>query len=269
LAVSERAAIEQRVIDHGRVADWGRTSVDYATYRPGPPASFFDRLAALGVGLPGQHILDLGTGTGVLAREFARRGAAAAGIDIAEAQLATARSLALQAGLAVDFYRAPAEAVPFADGAFDCITANQCWLYFDRAKAIAEARRLLRTGGLLVTSHFSWLPRLDEVARASEALILKYNPQWTAADWPGEIPAMPRWAEGEFHLRAMFWYDEEIAFTRESWRGRIRASRGIGAALDDSEIAAFDAEHDALLQRSVGERFTVRHRLDAHLLEFK
>jgi hypothetical protein len=67
----------------------------------------------------------------------------------------------------------------------------------------------------------------------------------------------------------MFWYDEEIAFTRESWRGRIRASRGIGAALNDGEIAAFDAEHDALLRRSVGERFTVRHRLDAHLLEFR
>jgi hypothetical protein len=32
---------------------------------------------------------------------------------------------------------------------------------------------------------------------------------------------------------------------------------------------AFDAEHDALLRGSVGERFTVLHRLDAHLFEFK
>lgn len=264
-----RASVEQEGIDHGRLVDWGKASADYAHYRPGPPPSFYDRLAALGVGLPGQRILDLGTGTGALAREFAKRGAAVAGIDIAEAQLAMARTLAQRATLVVEFRRASAEAIPFADRAFDCITANQCWLYFDKTKAIAEARRLLSAGGLLVTSHFSWLPRLDPVARASEALILKYNPQWTAADWPGEIPAMPRWAETEFRLRAMFWYDEEIAFTRESWRGRIRASRGIGAALGESEIAAFDAEHDALLRRSVGERFTVRHRLDAHLFEFK
>lgn len=169
--MSERAAIAEGAIDHGRTVDWGRTSADYATYRPGPPASFFERLAALGVGLPGQRILDLGTGTGVLAREFARRGAQVAGIDIAEAQLAMARALARQADLAIDFRRASAEAAPFADCAFDCITANQCWLYFDKDKAIAEARRLPRAGGLLVTSHFSWLPRLDPVARASEALI--------------------------------------------------------------------------------------------------
>lgn len=86
-------------IGHGRSVDWGRTSADYALYRPGPPPSFYDRLAAFGVGLPGQRIL--------------------------------------------------------------------------------------------------------------------------------------------------------------------------GAALSEGEISAFDAEHDALLQRDVGERFTVLHRLDAHLLEFK
>jgi len=61
--------------DPGRAIDWGRTSTDYATHRPGPPASLFERLASFGVGLAGQRILDLGTGTGVMARGFARRGA--------------------------------------------------------------------------------------------------------------------------------------------------------------------------------------------------
>jgi SAM-dependent methyltransferase len=256
-------------IDNGTPIDWGRAAADYAIHRPGPPASFYDRLAVLGVGLPGQRILDLGTGTGVLALEFARRGASVAGIDIAAAQIAAARGLAGEAGLAIDFRIASAEILPFADAAFDRITANQCWLYFDKAKAIAQARRLLSPGGLLVTSHFSWLPRLDPIARASEALILKYNPQWSAADWDGEIPAMPRWATAEFRLRAMFWYDENIAFTRESWRGRIRANRGVGAALSDSEIAAFDVEHGALLRAGAGAEFNVLHRLDAHLLEFR
>ncbi len=55
-------------IDHGRAFDWGRTSRDYATHRPGPPPSCYDMLARLGVGLAGQRVLDLGTGTGVLAR---------------------------------------------------------------------------------------------------------------------------------------------------------------------------------------------------------
>ena len=52
-------------IDGGRSIDWGRTSRDYARHRPGPPPSYFERLAALGVGRPGQRLLDLATGTGL------------------------------------------------------------------------------------------------------------------------------------------------------------------------------------------------------------
>lgn len=59
------------MIDGGRLIDWGRTSADYAEHRPGPPARLFDMLAALGIGTPGQRVLDLGTGTG-LARASSR-----------------------------------------------------------------------------------------------------------------------------------------------------------------------------------------------------
>jgi SAM-dependent methyltransferase len=254
---------ERGAIDVGRSIDWGRASADYVRYRPGPPPSFFARLAAFGAGLPGQRILDLGTGTGVLARQFARQGAAVAGIDLSAGQIAAARDLAAQQGLSIDFRIPGAETTPFADGAFDCLTANQCWLYFDKARAIPEALRLMAPGGLLVTSHFSWLSRLDPVARASEALILKYNPQWSAGDWSGDIPSWVEPAVPGLVQRALFWYDEEIAFTREIWRGRIRANRGIGAALSDAEVVAFDAEHDALLRRIVPDNFTIRHRIDA------
>ncbi|HZL70963.1 MAG TPA: methyltransferase domain-containing protein, partial [Planctomycetota bacterium] len=67
--------------------DWDRVSDDYAKYRAGPPASYFDRLKEQGVGLPGQRLLDFGTGTGVLARNFARAGARVSGVDSSPGQI--------------------------------------------------------------------------------------------------------------------------------------------------------------------------------------
>jgi SAM-dependent methyltransferase len=253
-------------IDQGRAFDWGRTSADYALHRPGPPPSFFERLRVLGVGLPGQRILDLATGTGVLARQFAQQGAVVTGVDIAPEQAEAAARLANAGGLDARFVVTPAEQTGLPDAAFDAITANQCWLYFDRGRVVAEVRRLLARDGVLVVSFFSWLPRLDAIARASEQLVLKFNPHWNGAGWEGRIPPSPSWAEDAFELTAMFWYDEPIPFTRESWRGRMRACRGTGASLDPDALASFDREHDALLRRIAPETFPILHRISAHFL---
>lgn len=252
-------------VDQGRKVDWSKTSTDYAQHRPGPPAKLYDVLALLDVGLPSQRMLDLGTGTGLLAREFARRGAIVSGTDIAAGQIEQARQLALKENLKVDFRVAPAERCPFDDRSFHVVTASQCWLYFDVDAATAEVKRVLKPGGVLVTTHFSWLPRLDPVARASEQLVLKFNPQWTGKDWAGVIPSVPEWSCDHFEVAGMFWFDVAVPFTRESWRGRIRACRGVGAALELADVERFDAEHALLLERLVPDQFTILHRVDAHV----
>lgn len=256
----------KNAIDPGRCIDWSRTSHDYAAHRPGPPARLYDMLAALEVGRPGQQLLDIGTGTGLVAREFARRGVNVAGTDIAAGQIATARAEAAREGLDIDFQVAPAERCPHGDARFDVVTASQCWLYFDVDRTCAELKRVLKPGGVLVTMHFSWLPRRDAIARASEDLVLHFNPAWRGADWPGEIPAVPAWTAGRAQVQAMFWFDAAVPFTHESWRGRMRACRGVGATLDAVEVAAFDAEHAALLARIAPPAFTVLHRVDAHVM---
>ena len=255
-----------RAFDAGRVIDWGKTADDYATHRPGPPPQFYALLQAWGIGHAGQRLLDVGTGTGLLARQFARHGAQVTGTDSAAGQIKAARAAAEAEALNVDFRVAATEALPFVDDSFDAVTAMQCWLYFDAERASREVTRVLAPGGALVTAHFSWLPRRDAIAHASEALVLAHNPDWGGADWPGEIPSAPRWSEGRFEVAGMFWFDAPIAFTRESWRGRIRACRGIGATLDADAVARFDAEHTALLERCAPEDFAVLHRIDAHLL---
>lgn len=256
-------------VDAGRSIDWSRVSADYAQHRPGPPDSFFARLQALGVGLPGQRILDLGTGTGLIARRLAKQGAKVAGIDIAPGQLAQARRAAEAEGLAIDFREAPAEEPPFPDGSFDAVTANQCWLYFDKARLLPRLRRLLAPGGLIAVSHLSWLPRRDPIAAATEAIVLKHNPVWTGKDWDGEVPVPPTWMTPDLELRGFFVYDEAIPFTAESWRGRIRACRGVGASLEPDSVAAVDRELAQWLATHAGERFTVLHRPDATILGFR
>ncbi len=255
-------------LDAGRQIDWGLTSADYVRYRPGPPQSFYEKVKALGIGLPGQRILDLGTGTGVLAREFARSGSVVAGLDISANQVEAARQLALEQGLEIDFGVAPAEEIPFEDACFDVATANQCWLYFDLMRVIPELRRILRPDGLLMVSHFSHLPRLDPIARASEELVLHYNPEWSGADWDGRIPARPGWSRETFELRAMFYYDEAVSFSKESWRGRVRALRGVGATLSEPQVRAFDEEHEALLDTIASDTFSILHRTDVHIFSF-
>jgi SAM-dependent methyltransferase len=258
---------EMGAADGDREIDWGRTSDDYARFRRGYPESFFRRLSALEVGVPEERVLDLGTGTGVLARALARRGCEVVGVDISEGQVEAAKRLAAEEGLVAEFHVAPAEDTGFPDASFDLITASQCWLYFDAARAISEVLRLLAPGGRLLTCHLCWLPRRDVVACTTEELVLKYNPDWSAADFSGRIPPIPSWAEGRFRLASMFWYDEGIPFTRESWRGRMRACRGVGATLRPDEIAAFDAELGRLLDGITGgEEFSIMHRIDAHLL---
>ena len=248
--------------DPGMKIDWGKTSLDYAKYRPGPPPSFYQKLRERGVGLAGQKILDLGTGTGVLARRFARQGCDVIGTDVSPEQIKMAATLADLEKLSVRFFTVPSENADF-ENRFDAITANQCFLYFDRTKVIPAIKKLLAPTGIFVTSHFSWLPLVDPIAKATEELILKHNPNWTAHGFTGEVPTVPYRLGEDFVVVDSFVYDEPIRFTRDEWRGRIRACRGVGAALSPEAVERFDLEHSAILDR---DDFAVLHRIDAHLM---
>lgn len=253
--------------DGGREIDWSRTSEDYAEHRPDYSAEFYDQLTERGVGLPGQRLLDLGTGVGFLAHNFARRGALVTGIDTAEGQIEVARRRAAADGLKIDYRVARAENTGLEDDDFEAVTASQCWLYFDQQQATAEVERLLRRKGLLAICHFCWLPREDAIARRSEALVLQFNPDWSGANWSGEVSEkMPSCFAGHFEQVELLVFDASIPFTHESWRGRWRACRGVGAALPPERVAKFDQEHAQLLARTVEEQFAVLHRIDCRIL---
>lgn len=243
--------------------DFGRTAADYRNFRAGFPDEFFRRLGNQ-IGLRvGHKALDLGTGTGTIARGLATRGMQVAGIDPAARLLREAAVLDRLAGVDVTYHESRAEKLPFADGMFDLVVAGQCWHWFDRGLAAAEALRILSPGGVIVIAHFDWLSLPGNVVEATEALILRANPQWAMAGGTG---IYPQWlgdlAGARFTELETQSFDLVQPYSHEAWRGRIRASAGVGASLDEAAIAAFDAELGALLASAYpDEPLVVPHRV--------
>jgi SAM-dependent methyltransferase len=148
----------------GQEVRYDRIAEGYATYwSPVHRASTLALLAevAADAGVRRLRILDVGTGTGAMAVEAAARWPLADvdAVDISAGMLAVAaRTIAAagEAGERVRLTRAPADRLPFPDGAFDlALTAFVLQLVPSRPRALREMRRVLRPGGRL--AYVGWL----------------------------------------------------------------------------------------------------------------
>ncbi len=250
--------------------DFGKTSADYARYRQGFPPELFAELERFEIGKKGQRIVDLGTGTGTLARGFAQRGASVIGVDRAPQMIEAAQQLAATEGLALDWRTAEAEATGLPSASFDAVSAGQCWHWFDRSKAAMEARRLLRVGGKLAIAHLDWLANGGDVIARTEALMNRYSPNapnilhrlggglCIYRDWLRDL------AEAGFVDLRSFSFDVVLTYSHEAWRGRSRASQWVAASLAPDEVVRFDRELQALLiERFPEDPLRVPHRVFA------
>lgn len=245
--------------------DFGLTAGDYATHRAGFPDTFFERVAEGGVGHPGQDLVDLGTGTGTLARGFALRGCSVIGIDPAEPLLEEAKRFDQAAGVTVEYRVATAEDTGLPGQSADVVTAGQCWHWFDRPAAAREVAWILRPDGVVVIAHFDWIPLSGNVVEATEDLVLAHNPAWNMARGTGLYPAwLTDLGEAGFHEIETFSYDLDVPYTHEAWRGRIRASAGVGASMAADEVEVFDSGLSVLLRRRFPEPvLQIHHRVFA------
>lgn len=244
-------------LDGGKPFDWGRISDDYAKFRDIYSSDFYERIAKRRLCVDGQRVLDIGTGTGVLPRNMQRFGAKWTGTDISENQIEKAKQLS--EGMDIDYYVVSAEKLDFPDDTFDVITACQCFWYFDHEVLMPKIHRMLKSGGRLLILYMAWLPFEDKIAGASEELVLKYNPKWSGRGETIHPINIPECYFREFELAFSEEYTLPVHFTRESWNGRIKACRGIGASLAESEIAAWETEHIRLLKEIAPEEFDIRH----------
>ncbi len=244
-------------IDKGRAFDWGRTSEDYARFRDIYPTEFYQKIVDLGLCVKGQSVLDLGTGTGVLPRNMYHFGAKWTATDISENQIAQAKKLS--ESMDIDYYPMSAENIAFPDNSFDVITACQCFFYFKHEEIIPTFRKILKPGGHILVLYMAWLPLEDKIAGASEELVLKYNPSWSGHSETVHPVCIPECYNEHFELVHSEEYRLNVHFTRESWNGRIKACRGIGASLSSEEIALWENEHTALLNKIAPDEFDILH----------
>jgi ubiquinone/menaquinone biosynthesis C-methylase UbiE len=150
------------------------------------PERVYDRMAEMLVdrcliGLDGHRVLDLGAGTGAVSRAVARRGGRPIALDAALGMARTTRAVG------VPSTQGDATAVPFADGSFAAVIAAFVLNHVpDAVAALAEARRVLARGGVMLASTFGTGPD-HPVKAAVEAAAGRHG--WSPPAWYARLKA--------------------------------------------------------------------------------
>lgn len=250
-------SITDKNIDNGKEFDWGRVSSEYAKFRDIYPKEFYEKIIKRELCIDGQCILDVGTGTGVIPRNMYRYGAKWIGTDISENQIKQAQLLSKD--MDIKYFAVPTEKLSFSDSTFDVITACQCFWYFDHNVTSELFYRFLKPNGSLLVLYMAWLPFEDKIASKSEELVLKYNPDWSGKGELLHPIEIPQCYKKNFDLVYNEEYPVKVHFTRESWHGRMKACRGVGASLSAYEINRWEKEHIELLNKIAPNEFDILH----------
>lgn len=246
--------MNKNMIDNGIDFDFGKTSKEYAKFRDIYPKELYQKLYEIGVGLEGSNWLDMGTGTGVIPRGMAQYGANIIATDISHNQINEA--IELSKGMENIKYKViAAEDIDYEENTFDAITACQCFWYFDSKIVVPKIKRILRPGGIFLKVYMSYMKE-ENITQDSNEIVKQIN-----NSWEGASPAIQDLKTHYFENPQMDTIIVDIPFTRESWHGRMLASRGVMAAMNEKQISEFGKRHMDMLCKKYPKQFTVKHKV--------
>jgi SAM-dependent methyltransferase len=161
----------------------------YDGARPSPPAVVLDVLTRCAGGRP-RLVVDLGSGTGLSSRAWAARAESVVGVEANPAMLARARATTADAN--VTFVEAYADATGLEAGSADIVTCAQSFHWMEPQPVLAEASRILRSGGVFAAYDYDVVPVVEPRVDAAFAAHLAARSQARnrlgieagAASWP-------------------------------------------------------------------------------------
>jgi SAM-dependent methyltransferase len=208
---------------HRREAEsFGADAERYDRTRPAYPDALVQRIIAAS---PGRHVLDVGCGTGIEARQFQAAGCFVLGVEPDARMAGFARSTGVEVEVA------SFEAWDPAGRQFDAVIAGTAWHWVDPVAGAAKAADVLRPAGLIAPFNHAFQPP----AEVTEALASAYRS--AAPDSPVNLRPTPRALDpylsilakiadgirqtGRFSEPEQWHVDWECTYTREEWLDQL------------------------------------------------
>lgn len=226
---------------------FGTDPARYDRARPRYPDAL---VAAVAAAAPGREVLDVGCGTGIVARQFAAAGCRVLGVDVDERMARFAR----RSGVAVEV--AAFEAWDPAGRTFDAVVAGQTWHWVDPVAGAAAAARVLRPRGPLAVFWNVPVPA-PELAAALADVHRRVLPDslgaraWTSPGPDAAAPFTSRTADGirqagGFGEPEQWRFDWERSYTRDEWLDQM-ATSGEAALVPRAQLEELQAGVGAVI----------------------
>ena len=114
---------------------------------------------------------------------------------------------------------------------------------------------MLRPGGIFLKVYMSYMKE-ENITQDSNKIVKEINGTWSGAS--ASIQDLTMHYFENPHMETLI---AELPFTRETWHGRMMASRGVMASMDEVQLKRFAQEHKEMLNAKYPEEFTVRHKI--------